>query len=411
MNTLPHAADFVALTEYLLDHQVFWRESVFHNTDMPWRAQFPELSQALLSLSDQEFLTLDQAPDQLGDFLAEHILGYADGAARVKALVPSGISANAHNTMLEGVAAHTRLNVGVPGRKWQQINAFIAALNSGPKQAQRIVDWCSGKSHLGRAVAWGYQRNLHFIEYNAELCAEGLAAAQRCLGTHASISCECVDVLTQSIDFQTGDAVLALHACGDLHRTLIQQWANSPAEYLALAPCCYHQWLTGNYAPRSRLAQANDPGFSRNQIRVAVQEMVTSPVRVRRQADELKICRLAFDALQREVRGVNSYLPTPSLPASVLRLGHDAVIRLLAEKKALLLPDSLDTGPYLETARQRYRQVQRLNLATQGFRRAIECWLVMDLVLALEEAGARVQLQSFCDRQLTPRNLLITAMR
>ena len=43
------------------------------------------------------------------------------------------------------------------------------------------------------------------------------------------------------------------------------------------------------------------------------------------------------------------------------------------------------------------------------FRRAIEMWLVLDRVLYLEAAGYQVQLTTFCQKSLTPRNILIQA--
>ena len=45
------------------------------------------------------------------------------------------------------------------------------------------------------------------------------------------------------------------------------------------------------------------------------------------------------------------------------------------------------------------------------FRRALEVWLVMDLALGLEEAGFEVAVGTFCDRALTPRNLMVLAER
>ena len=38
-------------------------------------------------------------------------------------------------------------------------------------------------------------------------------------------------------------------------------------------------------------------------------------------------------------------------------------------------------------------------------------WLVLDLALGLEEAGFEVQVGTFCDRELTPRNLMVLAQQ
>jgi hypothetical protein len=53
--------------------------------------------------------------------------------------------------------------------------------------------------------------------------------------------------------------------------------------------------------------------------------------------------------------------------------------------------------------------VMRLSIVRHAFRRPLEIWLVLDLACYLEQQGYSVSIGSFCDRQLTPRNLLISA--
>ena len=415
MKVSAYASRFGELTGYLESFDAFWRDSPYYNLNLAWRRAFPELSDELLALSDDCFQRLDQNPDELAGFLSDFLPGYGALADMLAQLVPYRSSVTAGSEQLiRKIEADYRLAVGVPGRKWQQIVAFITGLeqSSHNPETGRVVDWCAGKSHLGRALAWGYQRDLHFIEHNRALCEAGESMARICL-THPDqqVSHRCVDVLEQEQHFERADTVVALHACGDLHRRLIRQWRRSDSPYLALAPCCYHLWLKQGFVPQSQLGHEQDLKLTVNQVRLAVQEMVTSPGRVQKQSHELKVYRIAFDLLQRELRGIDEYMPTPSLSFSVVAQGAEAVIRLLAEKKGLKLAESLDTAGYVLKARQRYHQIRRLNLATLGFRRAIEAWMALDLVLALEEAGAQVELRPFCDRQLTPRNLLITARR
>jgi hypothetical protein len=64
-----------------------------------------------------------------------------------------------------------RLNVDVPGRKWQQIEAFGAAAFA--QTPTHWLDWCSGKGHLGRLLHTGQQ--LTCLEYDPALIAAGQA--------------------------------------------------------------------------------------------------------------------------------------------------------------------------------------------------------------------------------------------
>ena len=51
----------------------------------------------------------------------------------------------------------------------------------------------------------------------------------------------------------------------------------------------------------------------------------------------------------------------------------------------------------------------RLSLLRAAFRRALEMWLVLDMANFITENGYQVALSTFCERELTPRNILISA--
>ena len=48
-------------------------------------------------------------------------------------------------------------------------------------------------------------------------------------------------------------------------------------------------------------------------------------------------------------------------------------------------------------------------IVRHAFRRPLEVWLALDLAVRLENDGYSVSLGRFCERRLTPRNLLISA--
>ncbi|MEC8139802.1 MAG: methyltransferase, partial [Pseudomonadota bacterium] len=52
---------------------------------------------------------------------------------------------------------------------------------------------------------------------------------------------------------------------------------------------------------------------------------------------------------------------------------------------------------------------ERVELVRHVFRRAIEVWLVLDRALYLQQQGYQVTVSTFCEKQLTPRNILIQA--
>jgi hypothetical protein len=149
--------------------------------------------------------------------------------------------------------------------------------------------------------------------------------------------------------------------------------------------------------------------LTRAELKLAVEETVTAPTGVRKQVQMFSQWRLGFDGLQRELRQVNEYLPVPSHPGWVARGDFRQFCRWAAEKKQLTLPDRIDYAAWQAYGVQRLAQVRRYELVRHLFRRPLELWLVLDYAIYLEEQCYRVRLGTFCDRQLTPRNLLIEA--
>ena len=80
-----------------------------------------------------------------------------------------------------------------------------------------------------------------------------------------------------------------------------------------------------------------------------------------------------------------------------------------AEKKSLPLPEGIDYNKFLEIGKKRKRVTERVELVRHVFRRAIEVWLVLDRALYLQQQGYQVTVSTFCEKQLTPRNILIQA--
>lgn len=389
------ATRFADLTALLRQHEPYWRPSPFVYPTPAWCDSHPGLADACLHLPDATPAALEAEPAALQQWLQRHLPGLQ--------VLPALLALPESAAVVPALPAHW--SVDIPGRKWQQIAAFAAL---APAHDGLLLDWCSGKSHLGRTLAQLRDRPLLAVERDPVLCREGYQQA-RAVGVNAEFIC--ADVLQTAPELPGDAQVLALHACGDLHRTLLRKLGTQPVNKLVLAPCCYHLWLKADYPPLSALAQQQDLQLDRNSVQLAVQEAVTSSPRVRQQTATLAAWRLGFDALQRELRGVDEYLNTPSLPQSVLADGLEAVCRRIAEHKQLTIPAGIDWPHYQQRGEQRLQRAQKLQVVRHGFRRAIELWLVLDLALYLEQLGYVVELQQFCDRQLTPRNILLRAER
>ncbi|HEF4760513.1 TPA: methyltransferase [Pseudomonas putida] len=392
-------ARFTALDAFLIKHQALWKPRPFTHLQLPWETSYPELATWLRGRSLEDAENAHNQPAELAGspepFASLAVLSLE--LSEVGELPAHWLNAASH-----------RLNVDVPGRKWQQIEAFASRLQFADTP-KHWLDWCSGKGHLGRRLLQAGQQ-LTCLEYDPALVASGQALSQR-HQLHA-LHVE-QDVLTPNAAslLKAEHTPVALHACGDLHVRLIQLAAAAGCNQLAIAPCCYNRINLARYSSMSSIAKASDLQLSLDDLALPMSETVTAGARVRRQRDTSMARRLAFDLLQRQLRGVDEYLPTPSLPSAWLDKPFADYCHHLAELKELSTIGPQD-WPALEAAGwQRLAQVRNLELLRGLFRRPLELWLVLDRALFLFEQGYTVRLGTFCETPLTPRNFLMLAER
>ena len=293
---------------------------------------------------------------------------------------------------------------GMPGRKRLQAGAFTAALL--PLKTS-LFDWCSGSGHLARTLAAHTWDKITGWEWNQDLVNKGNQLAKKAA---AKVQLEEQDVLNLQGTWPKQTHSVALHACGDLHRQLLKKSVKNQLPRLSLSPCCYHLGSAKNWHPLSNQAkQSLLHNLPLTSLNLAVQETVTAPKRVTRQREALNTWRLGFDGLQRHVRQQDKYLPLASCSPKTLQAGFKAFCQKAAASQGFTLPATTDYLAWETYGQARLEEVKRYELLRHLFRRPLEIWLVLDYLLFLEEAGYQVKLGTFCERKLTPRNLLLDA--
>tara|TARA_R100000005_G_C5002787_1_gene210630 strand:+ start:1830 stop:3050 length:1221 start_codon:yes stop_codon:yes gene_type:complete len=391
------AERFRALDQLLYRYRHLWQLRPFHHRSLPWWETETTLAEALQALDEDHLTALEGDPERRLHWLRPWLGEAAD-------LLPQLIAL----PRLPGrpLDIPARLDTGIPGRKWQQITAFAARMES--RQEQPVLEWCAGKGHLGRLLAVTDRRQVVSLERNPTLCAQGQRLAA---GWAVPIRFHEVDVLSDAAAHYlpaNGHAV-ALHACGDLHTRLMALWLRSPCERLTLSPCCYDAITGDSYRPMSRLAATSRLRVERADLQFTQQETVTGGRATRRRRQREVLWRLAFDEWQRSVTGIDRYLPLPAVPYNLAGGSFGGFLRTAAALKALPPAADLDEHHWLQRGMQRRDLVRRIELVTHVFRRPLEVWLVLDRALLLQEQGAEVRLGTFCDYALTPRNLLLDA--
>lgn len=389
---------FAELDAFLREHQPLWREKPFTARRLGWEVAHPALAAWLRRRSLEQAEAAHNHPERL-----DAPAPFPQLAARAAQLAALGELPAAAPQPLPA-----QFSVDVPGRKWQQIDAFARRLQFRAPP-RHWLDWCAGKGHLGRRLAHA-GTPLTCLEYDAALVADGQRLSER-LALPARHRIQDVLAGDAAAQLDAGHTPVALHACGELHMRLLELASRKGCRQLAVAPCCYNRIASEHYRPLSQPARDSALRLSRDDLRLPLAETVTAGARVRRQRDRSMARRLAFDLLQRELRGVDDYLPMPSLAPAWLDKPFAAYCRELAALRDLPEPGERDWAALEAAGWQRLAEVRNLELVRGLFRRPLELWLLLDRALYLEEQGYRVRLGSFCDYHLTPRNILLLAER
>lgn len=373
----------------LLGFHELWHPQPFREARPPWCARWPSLLDELMDLPEADIARLNDDGGAALALLARHIPVVSRLAPLVDLPALPGIP-------LPERSAHWAWEI--PGRKREQIEAFAAAAGQA---GQPIIDWCGGKGHLGRLLALARQTPVHTLEIDAELCRAGEGLAQR-----AGVRQEFIvsDALTVADWPLAGQHAVALHACGELHRRLIRDGVEKGVGSFDVAPCCYYRGVAESYQPFTADLQLT---LTRDDARLAVTETVTSSPRETRQRDRAIAWKLGFDAFRRTVEG-DGYRTFKPVPEPWLRAEFADFLGRMAEREGLPLPSTRVAAEFEAQGWQRREEVMRLAIVRHAFRRAIEVWLVLDLACFLEGRGYAVDMGVFCDRRLTPRNLLIS---
>ena len=399
---------FLRLSETLSTYQSLWTESAFVEENLSWLPQYPELEQALLGLSGCELERL-QDEESLLQFLHPHIPELGDLIQWQFDHLAPGL----WRTPTEAL-------FGLPGRKRIQTEGFVSAVQSleiAPSRESKWVDWCSGRGYLARQLYFAGGAEVHCFEIDGELCRSGSEAHYRIsreLGEKVVFHQQ--DVLSDLPSEILQDGVLhtALHACGELHISMLRKAAAAQAPYIACSPCCYHLISAEAYQPLSQEGRSSQVRPTSQALRLATAETCTANTLERELRHRELLWRTAFDLRLRECNGRDRYTPTPSVKKSLLKTSFrqfaEAVLGKLKSREDNLSFFPLspsEESQLLQKADAKMWRIRRIEKAQLGFRRALEYWLLLDRALFLEEQGYAVSLQQFCKKSDSGRNTLI----
>ena len=425
MSALDYQQSFQSLDSLLEALKPLWQLVAFECDHLPWQQAFPCLAQTVWQLDDDEIDAIDADQHKLVHALLPSLISDIKQSDNPKAdelierlsllviTLPTSLRTAEPTAQQQADLAH--FSAHIKGRKWQQITAFAEQINPQYQTTLTplpILEWCAGKGHLGRLVAKQQQVQVTSLEWQANLCEQGQAFAKQWQLPQRFMCADAFAPLNpnESIFYPQQHAI-ALHACGDLHVRLLNLATKANTQAISISPCCYHLIQDSHYQPLSIQAKASQIKLSRHDLQLPLQQsVIASPKQQALRLQEVS-WRLGFDCLQRQIRGINAYLPVPTIKQSQLSGSFTDFCLWAAHYKQLALPNDIDFDAFLQRGIARQRLTKRIDLVAHLFRRALEMWLLLDRVCFLQQHGYHVSLSEFCASSVTPRNAFIQAIK
>lgn len=375
--------------------EALWRPAPFRFAEVPWAADLPELVRWLDTLDEEAVDRLDAEPVAAdGPAVWREAVAWSRGV--------SGVGAWPAPAPVGGSPPEARR---IRGRKWDQIERFVAALGPGERQRDgAVVEWCSGRGHLGRLASRRWGRPGLLVEVDPALCGPPAGVAEAEGVRHLRADVLAPDVARQVPD---GATLVGLHACGRLGDRLVETALSRDAASLALSPCCPHRRFGDDpWTPLSETVRAHGLPVDAETLRVAVLDEVVARGRRRRLRRRERVWRLAWDLLRREQTGEDRHHKLPSLARGVFQDPLGAFLEARAAERGLVLP-AVDLARLEARAEEQALRVRRRGLVRAVYRRPLEVYTALDRVVRLIEAGWWAGVGTFVARAVTPRNLLV----
>ena len=382
------------LDALLVETKSLWQPEPFKTARPEWCDQYPELTRALLALDEDSVNLYGSDHSALITFSS----AYLPALSAIPTLIELPGKEQRQHELIE-----PQLHAGIPGRKWSQIKSLYACI-ANPQLA--ITEWCGGKGYLGRLLSGRWQQPVTTLEYNRDLVDSGRKLAGK---YNVDQQFKAVDVLNDPVsDYLKDHHPIALHACGDLHRELVKQIIETKTPSFTIVPCCYHLGRDREYRPFSSGLKLQ---LSREALRLAVNETVTANNREIEKRSREMAYQLGFQQLREAISGNADYISFNPVPKTWLKENFASYCKKLCAREGVPLPAKVEWERWQVRGEQRRFEVKRLQLLRQCFKRALELWLIMDMVAHFEDHGYSVNVSLFCERTLTPRNIVIEGKR
>lgn len=299
---------------------------------------------------------------------------------------------------------------GVSARKRGQLSALLAALSPLAERSSRLVDVGAGSGHLARLAAELFARPTVAWDRDARRTEAGNAWASRRAREVGELNLSFVvaDACLTAPTLLDTDLLIGLHACGELGDRLTLAAAESGCN-LTLVSCC----LQKIGAPSRAALSAAGSELVLRRAALGLTNLSAGAEGVETSLDESLRAREVRLGLRKLLRARGLALAPGEEMRGVNRRRARAGLTTLAPgvcaARSLAPPTAGEIQRCERSAALDYALIRRLSLPRHLLARLVELCVILDRGAALEERGHAVRVATFCDRQVTPRNVALFA--
>ena len=442
---------YALLSQFLDHYSDIWMHKPFKKSKLAWWKTYPELMYFLQQKGKEigATITYDESTQQWHNPKQIHaqlhwqeIVEYLPGIELLAHIPDLKVDSCLHLDDEPNTVDHLHLvQHGVKVHKKRQIEALLKHVASQKHIQSSVLDWCGGKGHLARHIAHTHHVETSCLEWDQQL----IQSAQKSKANqNVPVHFHALDALSKEAwNLATGyQHIVALHACGPLHRRLLTIAQQHTFKSLNLVPCCYsldhtaHSYCTNPYAFSQVLTPELTTLATQQRNRVSTRR---DQGRTRGLAMRLGFSVLIAEHIHNTWPRYQSVLHESSLHASPLhprlypllpiRSTSRASNHLPFQKACFLYWQASDldeinfpslSSHYTTQQWQDYEYQGWYNLALQTpfeqlrqlFQSTLERFLILDRACSLlqHNASYEINIKKFCTSDITPRNYLIQAM-
>lgn len=271
-----------------------------------------------------------------------------------------------------------------------------------------LLDLCGGVGHLPRSLSQSNSQIQSLtIDFDDQLIKNGI----RLCKDYPHIKFQHFDLKSPQFPFRA-DMIVGLHTCGDLAEYATRHFIASNSQRFLNVGCCYHKTL--NWSPLSQWGQKYLPEFDMYALTVAAKSHKPLTLLDIEKRFQVKSYRYTFEKLLRS-HGFEGEIHIGATSSSVYQESFYDYVQFAIKRLSM----TYETQKYTPKLCEEYYKMQQddvkrrihLGFYRDHWGRVIESAIILDRAIYLTEQGLKCEIYEIFDRALSPRNLLLTAMK